>query len=75
MVKTILKNKQKLRAFREMVVMHVKKNDLQTKLLADDFDKITNDIVIPLSAFKQSLQVIGVNLSPQVSDFEVESSF
>lgn len=27
-VKNILKNKQKLRAFREMVVMHVKKNDL-----------------------------------------------
>lgn len=50
-----------------MVVMHAKKNDLSTKLIADDLEKTNNDIVLPLSAFKQCLQVIGVNLNPKVS--------
>jgi len=66
-ISKILKNKQKLVAFREMVIMHIKKNDLSTKIISDDFEKMTNDIILPLGSFKQCLQVIGITLSPQVS--------
>ena len=63
----ILKNKQKLVAFREMIIMHIKKNDLSTKIISEDFEKMTNDIILPLNSFKQCLQVIGIHLNPQVS--------
>lgn len=66
-IKQIFKNKQKLVAFREMVIMHIKKNDIATKILSDDLEKQTNDIILPLSSFKQCLKVIGVTLSPAVS--------
>ena len=35
-----------------MVIMHVKRNDLQQRLVASDFDKVTNDIVLPYANFK-----------------------
>lgn len=66
-IKQILSNKQKLIAFREMVIMHIKKNDIATKILSEDLEKQTNDIILPLSSFKQCLKVIGVSLSPAVS--------
>ena len=60
----ILKNKQKLRALREMVILHIKKNDLSTKIISDDFEKMSNDIILPLNSFKQCLQVVGIHLTP-----------
>jgi len=54
-VTKILSNKTKLAQFREMVIMHIKKNDLQQKLVASDFEKTSNDIMLPLSSFKQCL--------------------
>lgn len=62
-IHSILKNKDRLEKFREMVVMNVKKNDISTQILSKDFD----DIVLPASSFKQCLSVIGIHLSPQVS--------
>jgi hypothetical protein len=35
-----------------MVIMHIKKNDISTKILSDDFEKQSNDIILPLSSFK-----------------------
>lgn len=35
-----------------MVIMHVKKNELSTKLIAEDFEKMSNDIILPLASFK-----------------------
>jgi hypothetical protein len=46
-----------------MVVMHAKKNDLSTKMIADDLDRI-NEIVLPLGAFRQCLKVIGIDMNP-----------
>ena len=52
-----------------MVIMHIKKNELSTKIIASDFDMTSNDIILPLPSFKQCLGVIGINLSPMVSNF------
>ena len=38
-ISNILANRQKLIAFREMVIMHIKKNDLSTKIISADFEK------------------------------------
>ena len=59
-VAAILKNKDRLEKFREMVIMHVKKNDISTQILSKDLE----DIVLPANSFKQCLNVIGIQLSP-----------
>lgn len=51
----ILSNRQKLIAFREMVIMHIKKNDLSTKIISEDIEKHSKDLILPLSSFKQCL--------------------
>ena len=68
-VSKILKDKKKVVQFREMVIMHIKKNELSTKIISSDFDNTSNDIILPLPSFKQCLSVIGINLSPKVSIF------
>ena len=65
----LLGNKQKLFQFREMVIMHIKKNDISTKIISSDFEKLSNDIILPLGSFKQCLNVLGITLKPQVSIF------
>jgi len=67
-IHNILSNKQNLAKFREMVVMHIKKNDLSTKILGAEFDKVSNDVILPLNAFKQCLRVVGITLKPEVSN-------
>ena len=62
-ISKILSNKSKLSQFREMVIMHIKKNDIKAKIVASDFEKTSNDIMLPLSSFKQCLQVLGINMS------------
>jgi hypothetical protein len=47
-----MKTKQQLDKFREMVIMHIKKNDLSTKIISEDFNNTTNDIILPLASFK-----------------------
>ena len=64
----IMSNKQNLAKFREMVVMHIKKNDLSTKILGSDFEKVSNDVILPLTSFKQCLRVVGITLKPEVSN-------
>lgn len=47
--------------------MHIKKNDMSTKIISSDFEKMSNDIILPLNSFKQCLQVVGISMSLQVS--------
>ena len=68
-INRILSKKQKLVAFREIVILHLKKNDLSTKIIAEDIEQQSTDIVLSLNSFKQCLKTIGVYLSPQVSPF------
>lgn len=64
----LLQDKQKLKQFRDLVIMQLKKNDLQQRIIANDFSTSNNaDIVLPKSSFKQCLQAIGAHLSHDVS--------
>lgn len=67
-ISKLLSDKQKLKQFRDLVIIQLKKNDIQQKIIANEFQTGNNsDIVLPKSNFKQCLQAIGAHLSHEVS--------
>ena len=58
--------------------MHLKKEDVSTKVIShENLTDLKQQIILPINSFKQCLQVIGVQLSPEVSltfDFDIFSN-
>ena len=74
-IEKILQHPVKSKQFRDMVCMHLKKEDVSTKVIShENLTDLKQQIILPINSFKQCLQVIGVQLSPEVSltfDFDI----
>lgn len=52
----ILGNPTKSKQFRDMVMMHLKKEDVSTKVIShDNLTDLSQQIILPISSFKQCL--------------------
>ena len=63
-----LQKKGTLQKYKDLILMNMKKKEIQNQILLNSQNQVQDDLVIlPLNSFKQILEVLEINISDNVS--------
>ena len=67
-VHAALQKKGTLQKYKDLILMNMKKKEIQNQILLNSQNQVQDDLVIlPLNSFKQILEVLEINISDNVS--------